>query len=201
MRRPYIRLELVLANCVADYRMKALKWSSVGLGVGLVLMLSLLLMGKPATEVFGVDGKSSGTLIAELKDQKVNVRIHAASALGGSVGRGVASRAVPALAEALQDQSAIVRCTAAESLGWIGPKAKDAMPSLIAALRDHDTHVRIAAAEASIRIDSARTKMAVSVLRAMLQEDVDCGVHHEIRMVLQRIDPDAARKANVPTDH
>ena len=135
--------------------MKALKWSSVGLGVGLVLMLSLLLLGKPATEVFGVDGKFNGTLIADLKDQKVNVRIHAASALGDSVRHCIASRSVPALAEALQDQSELVRCTAAESLGSIGPKAKAAIPALIAALKDHDAHVRIAATEALIRITSA----------------------------------------------
>ncbi|MCA9044452.1 MAG: HEAT repeat domain-containing protein, partial [Planctomycetaceae bacterium] len=53
------------------------------------------------------------------------------------------SLAVPALNNALKDESAVVRRNAAEGLRQIGPEARDATPALIIALDDPDLQVRL----------------------------------------------------------
>ena len=53
-----------------------------------------------------------------------------------------AHRAVPELAEALNDPSAKVRAKVAEALSQMGPFGKAAVPALAKALKDKDAHVR-----------------------------------------------------------
>jgi HEAT repeat protein len=59
---------------------------------------------------------------------------------------------IPALAEALHDESAYVRHDAAITLGKLGPAARLAVPALVASLRDKDRGVRKAAAQALKKI-------------------------------------------------
>jgi HEAT repeat protein len=66
-----------------------------------------------------------------------------------------AQPAVPALVQALQDQSAAVREASARSLGKIGAPAKPAIPELVRLAQDKDNSVRAAAAEALQRIEPA----------------------------------------------
>ena len=56
------------------------------------------------------------------------------------------------LIDALKDKDAIVRGEIAESLGEIGPDAKDAAPALTALLKDKNKDVRKNAAEALKKI-------------------------------------------------
>ena len=76
--------------------------------------------------------------------------------------------AVPALAEALQDKEPGVRRSAAEALGWIGPKAQDAVPALVEALQDKEL-VRQGAMEALGQIGPA-AQAAVPALAEALQD-------------------------------
>lgn len=69
--------------------------------------------------------------------------------------RAIRKPAVPALAEALRHEDAVVRSQAAEVLGWIGPAAEEALPALTAALLDEDSEVRR---------DVAKARHQVSVL-------------------------------------
>ena len=81
---------------------------------------------------------------------------------------------VPYLIGLLKDKDADVRCTAAEDLAWIGPKAKESVPALIEALKDPG------------------------------QAEFDHGTFKETKSVsavagkaLKSIDPEAAKKAGV----
>jgi HEAT repeat protein len=60
---------------------------------------------------------------------------------------------VPALIDALKDNSDDVRWSAAIGLGYFGAKAADAIPALETAQRDSDARVREAAGVALCRID------------------------------------------------
>jgi HEAT repeat protein len=64
---------------------------------------------------------------------------------------------VPALVEALQDQSAALREAAARSLGRIGPHAKPAVPELMRLGQDNEESVRAAAKEALDKIEPPAT--------------------------------------------
>lgn len=80
-----------------------------------------------------------------LRDEHEQVRIAAATMANGEQNR---KHAPKLLADALADGSVNVRLAAAESLGKIGPKAKDALPALQKALNDPEEGVRNAAREA-----------------------------------------------------
>jgi TonB family protein len=80
-----------------------------------------------------------------LHDEHEQVRITAATMATEAPYR---KHAPKLLAGALADSSVNVRLAAAESLGRIGPKAKDALPALQKALTDLDEGVRNAAREA-----------------------------------------------------
>src|SRR5262245_60530592 len=67
---------------------------------------------------------------------------------------------LPALLEALKDESAAVRFGAANSLGDLGPAARSAIAALTRALRDDDPGVRAQAAWALWKIDG-RSDLAV----------------------------------------
>ena len=58
-----------------------------------------------------------------------------------------ALEAVPALIEALRHEDEFMRMEAAETLGEIGPEARQAIPTLNAALQDEVENVRRAAVE------------------------------------------------------
>ena len=76
------------------------------------------------------------------EDERTRVRMNAAEALGGI---GAASPdVVPALIQALQDESGNVPYTSAMALCDIGPEAVAAVPKLVALLNDDDSYVRYA---------------------------------------------------------
>jgi HEAT repeat protein len=97
-------------------------------------------------------------LVTRLKHPDQAVRLHAAAALG-QMGRK-ARKAVPALAEALQDVDAHVRRMAALALGDVGPEAAAAVPALVEALNDSHAAVRRRAVVALGRPGSAAPKAA-----------------------------------------
>lgn len=78
--------------------------------------------------------------------------------------------AVPALIEALNDPSPIVRGRAIRIIARIGPDAAEAVPALIERLRDDDETVRIAAARALGQIGPG-AKAAIPVLMQGLREE------------------------------
>ena len=63
---------------------------------------------------------------------------------------------IPVLSQALLDPNPNIRRGAAESLGIIGTRAKDAIPDLVEALKDPASSVRIAAAKALEKIQRAK---------------------------------------------
>jgi HEAT repeat protein len=75
--------------------------------------------------------------------------------LAGRVEGGLGPAAVPALAEALKNQNADIRQSAAFALGEIGSAAADAVPALVEALKDQYIDVRQSAADA---LESLRQK-------------------------------------------
>ena len=119
-------------------------------------------------------------------------RAEAAKALG-NIEHG-ATAAIPALIEALKDQSASVRRDASKSIGRIGPEAKAAVPALIEALKDPTTSVRQSAISALGGI-WPEAKMALpSLLRAL--DDKDELVRNSAALTLGKIGAEA--KAAVP---
>ena len=88
-------------------------------------------------------------LVKDLNDQRADVRINAARALG-EIGPE-AKAAVPALIETLKDEEASVRSSAAFALSRIGLAA---VPALSEALKDEDRNVRGSAAVALDQIRS-----------------------------------------------
>ena len=96
-------------------------------------------------------GESAVPALAEVLGDDTNwwARAGAAAALGcmGEPARG----AVPALIEALKDDSEWVRRNAADTLGNIGPLARSAVPALIEALRDDRPVSRWSLSDAPLR--------------------------------------------------
>jgi HEAT repeat protein len=70
---------------------------------------------------------------AALHDEDLHVRVEAGIAIWRIDKR--AGRVLPVLAEALQSDDEVLRWTAAECLGEMGPDARDAVPALLEALR------------------------------------------------------------------
>ena len=102
--------------------------------------------------------------------------------------------AVPALIEALKDDDADVRSSAADVLGNIGAEAKAAVPALIEALKDDDADVRSSTAYALGNI-GAEAKAAVPALVEALEDD-DADVRSGAAYALGNIGAEA--KAAVP---
>ena len=122
-------------------------------------------------------------LVKLLKDEVADVRAYAAEALG-KIGSPEAiismtqalmdkhwyvrqattrvltnlelQNTIPVLSQALLDPNPNIRRGAAESLGIIGTRAKDAIPDLVEALKDPASSVRIAAAKALEKIQRAK---------------------------------------------
>ena len=86
----------------------------------------------------------------------------------------------------------MLRETAAESLGWIGPGVKDAVPALLDVLTDDaDGRVRTGAAFGLGRIKQDADAI-VSALRKALK-DKDAGVRHAAAHALGEVGPGRGR--------
>jgi HEAT repeat protein len=99
----------------------------------------------------GCGKKATSELMQDLKSPRPGDRIAAVRLLPQR--KGEAADVVPALIEALKDNSDDVRWSAAIGLGYFGEKAKEAVPSLETAQHDSDARVREAAGVALCRID------------------------------------------------
>ena len=92
-----------------------------------------------ATIAFPILGSSAKTatpkLVELLNDKQTSYT--AATALGG-----IGVESIPLLTQALTNQNAWVRESAARVLGTFGPKAQDAIPALINCAKDRDDSVR-----------------------------------------------------------
>lgn len=91
--------------------------------------------------------------LRQLKEGDVVKKRQAIRELGS--GSAEAEQVVPALVEALRDESAYVRRDAAAVLGKFGPEAMAAVPALLAARKDRERSVRKAADDALKKIDPA----------------------------------------------
>jgi HEAT repeat protein len=96
---------------------------------------------------------STDKWIRQLKDTDVVKRREALRELGSRTAE--AGRIVPALTEALRDESGYVRHDAAMALAKFGPEAREAVPTLTLALKDKDQSVRAAVGAALKKIDPA----------------------------------------------
>jgi HEAT repeat protein len=96
-------------------------------------------------------GKSTDSLITDLKSDKVGDRVAAARLLQHR--QGDATKIVPALMAALEDKVDDVRWSAAIGLGYYGDKAKEAIPALEKLQSDSDARIREAARVAVKRIN------------------------------------------------
>lgn len=87
-------------------------------------------------------GKSLADWEADLENKDPMKRAEAANALGN-----IGSRGVPALTRALSDESTLVRCKAAQALGWCGPDAASAVEPLAKLLQDESSEAQGISAE------------------------------------------------------
>ena len=115
-----------------------------------LLVLSLLVAGcKP---------RSTDDWLRQLNDPDVAKRREAIRELGSK--KLDVGRVVPALAEALKDESSYVRRDAALALGKFGVDAQPCVPALVATLADKESSVRSAATSSLKKIDPAAAKKA-----------------------------------------
>ena len=101
---------------------------------------------------------STDDWIGQLKNSDVVKRREAIRELGSRPAE--AAQVVPALTEALRDESAYVRRDAALALAKFAQAAKEAVPALTAALKDKDHNVRLAAGTALKKIDAQAASKA-----------------------------------------
>jgi HEAT repeat protein len=99
----------------------------------------------------GCASLSTDDWLRQLKEPAVVKRRQAIRELGTRTAE--AASVVPALTEALRDESGYVRHDAALSLGKFGAEARGAVPALLATLKDRDQGVRKAAGMALRKID------------------------------------------------
>jgi HEAT repeat protein len=110
-----------------------------------LLLLSLTLLPT------GCASPSTEEWLGRLKDPDVMKRRQAIRELGPRAAE--ARRVVPALVEALRDESSYVRRDAALALGKFEAQAREAVPGLVAALKDKEKAVREAARASLKKID------------------------------------------------
>jgi HEAT repeat protein len=133
-------------------------------------------------------GESAGVPITKSQ------RIQAIQVVGAAHPNAVGS--VPVVIEALKDEDAEVRRSAAEALARVDAKTPGVVPALAEALRDRDSEVRGAAALALGRLRVARE--AVPPLCQTLR-DSDARVRIQAAWALTRIDPEAKGAVSVLT--
>lgn len=167
--------------------------------------------GKIGNALMAVGGQEElPQLIAALKDRDPRVRHVAELAIRymhmhenrykRAKYRGMKfDAAVPVLCELLSDPDDRVRGSALITLGGMGPEAKPAVPDFIATLRfgtnGYIAEVRATAAWALGQV-GPDARMAVPWLRQSLS-DTNALMRQKAREALEKIDPDAAAKANV----
>jgi HEAT repeat protein len=132
-------------------------------------------------------------LIRALKDNRMNVRVGAATYLGYFPNKS--STIIPKLVETLKDESWRVRKASAASIGQFGSKGIDAIPALIEVMKDNNSEVAQNARYALGSIGPL-AKAAVPDLVKALRTD-DNAVRISILSALERIGPEA--KNAVPT--
>ncbi len=120
-----------------------------------------------------------------LRAASPRVRERAATAIGAEFGPDAKS-VVPELARCLFDSHQAVRSSAAESLGRVGPNAKEAAASLVAVLEgDEPVFVQSAACEALGLVQPTDKEAALSVLRPKLEHPAPrVRVHAALALVL-----------------
>jgi HEAT repeat protein len=87
------------------------------------------------------------TLIEMTRDKEPTIREHSAEAIG-DIGSVVGPEAIQALIKSMSDPIPRVRRDAVRSLGYIGPKAREAVPEIKSLLKDPEEIVRTAAGNA-----------------------------------------------------
>jgi HEAT repeat protein len=112
----------------------------------IVLLVCLLAGG------CGRNEKSTAELLADLKSGGERDKLIAVRLLPQR--KADAAQVMPALVDALRDQPADIRLSAAIGLGSFGEQAREAIPALRDACRDRDARVREAARVALSRIDA-----------------------------------------------
>ncbi|MBI4604587.1 MAG: HEAT repeat domain-containing protein [Planctomycetes bacterium] len=129
------------------------------------LLVKSLIEADPALPVFDSPFDSSVSAGASPARQRLLCFHYTTSALFE-----IGPAAAPALAEALEGQTANVRLQAALALHRLGPAAAPAAPALLAALRDGGWTLRSEAFEALLAIDPTG-EACVPVLLAIVRED------------------------------
>lgn len=105
---------------------------------------------------FGPKAKAAVPALKEnLKDEQMRVAISAAKALWQIE---QSTEGVSALIKGLSAREALLRLQAAQTLGGMGPKAKEAVPALQLAAKDKDAKLRRMAQEALQKIDPDTSK-------------------------------------------
>jgi HEAT repeat protein len=109
-------------------------------------------------------------LLEATRDKDASVRSDACRALGMIAGWAQTPEAlklvVPTLSRALKDDAVKVRVSAAEALGWIGPKAAPAVPALIEAIRASWPEPS-RAGRANLRLSLRDDSMPMAAIRAL----------------------------------
>lgn len=133
-------------------------------------------------------------LIEALKDPEIRVRYHALTTLGNLMFEAQPpdlGAAIPTLIELLKDaDSSDTRWQAANVLGKIGPRSRDAVPLLTQALSDKDHYVRSSAANALGEIGPESRVAAPSLIK--LLKDPVADVRASAATALAKVEPGSA---------
>jgi HEAT repeat protein len=135
-------------------------------------------------------------LTTALKSDKASgVREASATALGALAKVHLdVKTAVPVLAAALRDEGTATRVAAAESLGRIGPDARDAQGELLAALQDKkaDRFVRRYAAFALVHIGASDEQVVKALADALADPTAPRDVREDMAKALGQLGKDAS---------
>ncbi|MBI2947282.1 MAG: HEAT repeat domain-containing protein [Verrucomicrobia bacterium] len=127
-------------------------------------------------------------ILPKLNHGDPSIRLNAAKCLG-SMGPW-ARDAIPALIDAIKEESSAVRASAVEALGRIRPSAEDVIAALTNALADPDPAVR---ANAAGSLGNGGSASAVAVPRLIERlKDADAGVRGAAALALGAIGPKAS---------
>lgn len=129
-------------------------------------------------------GKTIGEWITDLKNKDSATHNKACDVL-----ERIGKPAVPALADALNDQAGLARALAASVLMNMGSIAEAAVPALIETLQDPDPVVRLRAAQALVKITPDHN-LAIPTLIDSLQVEVDFA-RADAASILGDLGPDA----------
>ena len=152
--------------------------------IAIVLCIAVLL---PASRASAADKEEIDALVNQFRAKDLKRRARAADDLVKLGAEGV-----PALSKLLEDRDGAVRVLAAESLGRIGPDAKEAVTGLAGAMKDKDDLLRSAAAAALGQIGAPAVPSLIEILKGKDAEQQSLAAG-----ALKQIGPDA--KEAVPT--